>query len=177
MPPQIPAFLAAGLAAIAAATVALAQTHHPGMQHGSPAAPAARPSGEMSSAEAAPADPRQLVVFPVALRDHTLANMRDHLVALEEIQQAMAAEKFDDAARIAETRLGMSSLGLHGAHEVAKYMPQGMQEAGTGMHRAASRFTIAVKDAGATGDLKPAVAALAAVTAQCNGCHAGYRLR
>lgn len=175
MPPQIPAFLAASLAAIAAATVALAQTHHPGMQHGSPAA-AAEPTA-MPKAAAAPDDPRQLVVFPVALRDHTLANMRDHLVALEEIQQAMAVEKFDDAARIAEARLGMSSLGLHGAHEVAKYMPQGMQEAGTGMHRAASRFTIAVKDAGVTGDLKPAVAALAAVTAQCNGCHAGYRLK
>ena len=177
MTPKIPAFLAAGLAAIVTVSVAPAQPHQPGMHHGAPAAPAAKPSLDEPSAEAAPADARQLVAFPTALRDHTLANMRDHLVALEEIQQAMAAERFDDAARIAEARLGMSSLGLHGAHEVAKFMPQGMQEAGTGMHRAASRFTIAVKDAGVTGDLKPAVAALAAVTAQCNGCHAGYRLK
>jgi cytochrome c556 len=52
-----------------------------------------------------------------------------------------------------------------------------MQDAGTGMHRAASRFAIAVKDAAVTGDSKPALAALAAVTAQCVSCHAGYRIR
>jgi len=31
-------------------------------------------------------DTRQFVRFPDALRDHTLANMRDHLLALQEIQ-------------------------------------------------------------------------------------------
>ena len=52
----------------------------------------------------------------------------------------------DIAAKIAESRLGMSSLSLHGAAEVAKYMPQGMQDAGTAMHRAASRLTMAAQD-------------------------------
>jgi hypothetical protein len=53
----------------------------------------------------------------------------------------------DIAAKIAESRLGMSSLSLHGAAEIAKYMPQGMQNAGTAMHHAASRFAIAAQDA------------------------------
>ncbi len=122
-------------------------------------------------------DAREVVVFPEPLREHTLANMRDHLLALQEIQEFLARGEFDRAAGTAEQRLGMSSLGLHGAHEVAKFMPQGMQETGSAMHRAASRFAIAAQNAGVTGELKPALAALAAVTAQCVGCHAAYRLK
>lgn len=122
-------------------------------------------------------DQRQFVRFPDALRDHTLANMRDHLLALQEIQEALARGKEDLAAQIAERRLGMSSLSLHGAHDVAKYMPQGMQDAGTEMHRNASRFAVEAQNAAVTGDLKPALDALSKVTAACVGCHAGYRLQ
>jgi hypothetical protein len=121
-------------------------------------------------------DARAAVHFPTPLKAHTLANMRDHLATLERIQDALATGRFDAAAEIAETRLGLSSLGAHGAHEVARYMPAGMQEAGTAMHRAASRFALDAASAGATGDPKPALAALAVVTAQCVACHAAYRL-
>lgn len=129
-----------------------------------------------ASAPRAP-DARQFVKFPAAMVEHTLANMRDHLLALQEIQFHLGMGHTDIAAKIAETRLGMSSLGLHGAAEVAKYMPQGMHDAGTAMHRAASRFAIAAQEAGVTGDLKPVFAGLAEITAQCVGCHAGYRLK
>lgn len=127
--------------------------------------------------KAAPKDTRQAVTFPKTLREHTLANMRDHLLALQEIQEALAKQEYDRAGDIAEQRIGMSSLSLHGAHDVAKYMPKGMQEAGTAMHRSASRFAVAAKDAGATGDVRPALAALASTTAQCVACHAGYRVK
>jgi hypothetical protein len=122
-------------------------------------------------------DARQLVEFPPVLMQQTLANMRDHLQTLQEIQLHLGMGHTDIAAKIAEERLGMSSLGLHGAAEVSKYMPQGMQDAGTAMHRAASRFATTAQDAGVTGDLKPAFTALAEITAQCVGCHAGYRLK
>lgn len=122
-------------------------------------------------------DDRLVVHFPEELRIHTLANMRDHLLALQEIQDALAGQQFDQAAKIAEQRLGMSSLRLHGAHEVARYMPEGMQNVGTEMHRAASRFAVAALDAGATGDIKPSLAALARVTQQCVACHSAYRVR
>ena len=147
---------------------ASAQQHDPAMhlQHQAQAA-----------AKDAPKDARQAVRFPPALREHTLANMRDHLLALQEIQAALAQQEYDRAADIAERRLGMSSLSLHGAHDVAKYMPKGMQEAGPAMHRHASRFAVAAKDAAATGDVRPALAALAATTAQCVACHAGYRVK
>jgi hypothetical protein len=103
--------------------------------------------------------------------------MRDHLLALQEIQEALAAKQEDKAARVAEERLGMTSLQLHGAHEVAKYMPQGMQDIGSEMHRSASRFAIEAQNAGVTGDLRPALAALSKVMGQCVGCHAGYRFK
>ncbi|WP_395701976.1 hypothetical protein [Aquabacterium sp.] len=149
-------------------TLALPQTH-PAGGHVHPAAgPAQDP--------AAAADPRRPVAFPEPLRRHTLANMRDHLLALGEMQDALAKGEFDRAADVAEQRLGMSSLKTHGAHEVARYMPQGMQDAGTAMHRAASQFATVAKDASVTGDLRPALAALARVNQACVACHAAYRL-
>jgi hypothetical protein len=122
-------------------------------------------------------DARQLVQFPTPLRIHTLANMRDHLQTLGDIQAALATGAFDKASDLAEQRLGMSSLEMHGAHEVEKYMPKGMQEAGTAMHRSASQFALVVKDASATADLKPVLAAMSRLSQTCVACHAGYRLQ
>jgi hypothetical protein len=152
--------------ALAMPATALPQAHQAGAHlHALPA-----------TSKPAPADARQRVTFPEPLRVHTLANMRDHLLALGEIQNALALSQFDQAADIAEQRLGMSSLKSHGAHDVAKFMPKGMQDAGTAMHRSASQFATIAKDASVTGDLKPALAALARVTQTCVACHAGYRL-
>lgn len=136
----------------------------------------AAPSGD-HAAHAPAADPRVMVQFPEMLRAHTLANMRDHLLALAEIQDHLAHGGYDKASDIAEQRLGMSSLGLHGAHDVAKFMPQGMQAAGTAMHRSASQFAIVAKDASVTGDLKGSLAALARVSQTCVACHAAYRIQ
>jgi hypothetical protein len=123
------------------------------------------------------ADTREFVQFPPELVEHTIANMRDHLLTLQQINEALAGGEPEKAGKIAEDRLGMSSLRLHGAAEVAKYMPQGMQDAGTAMHKAASRFAIEAQNLGVTGELRPALGALGEVMAACVGCHAGYRLK
>jgi cytochrome c556 len=102
--------------------------------------------------------------------------MRDHLLALQEIDLALAKGDFDKAASVAESRLGMSSLERHGAAHLAPYMPKGMQDIGAQMHRAASRFAMEAQDASTSDDLKPALAALGAVMQQCVACHAAYRL-
>ena len=125
----------------------------------------------------APPDTRQLVDFPPPLRERELANMRDHLRTLSEIQSYLAKYDFDKAADLAEKRLGMSSFSLHGAHEVAPYMPKGMQEAGTALHHAASRFAVTAQDAAVNRDLGRALGALNEVTQACIACHAAYRLR
>ena len=60
------------------------------------------------------ADPRQLVEMPGPMQEHMLSNMRDHLVAMGEIQAALGKGDFDRAADIAEQRIGMNSLQTHG---------------------------------------------------------------
>lgn len=128
--------------------------------------------------KAAPgADGRQVVDLPQPMRTHMLANMRDHLLALQEIQEALGSGAFDKASTIAEQRLGLSSLQAHGAAHLASMMPKPMQELGTQMHRAASRFALEAQNASVGQDLKPALKALAGVTSQCVACHASYRLK
>jgi len=172
------AFLAPILAA--AMLAGCTAGHHPmpdAAGHAHPAGHAAMSGPGPVGHGAMPApDAREAVRFPPPMRAHTLANMRDHLAALAEIQQALADGRWDAAADTAERRLGMSSLHDHGAHEVARFMPPAMQAAGTAMHRSASRLAVAARDAGATGDLRSAQAALAGLTQTCVACHAGFRL-
>lgn len=121
-------------------------------------------------------DTRQLVPFPEPMRLHTIANMRDHLLALQEINVALSKNDFEKAARVAEQRLGMSAMEAHGAAHSAPFMPQGMRDIGSQMHRAASRFAVEAQSASVGNDVRPALAALGAVMQQCVACHAAYRL-
>lgn len=134
----------------------------------------------VSASVAQAADSRELVKMPAMMQEHMLASMRDHLVALDEILAAVSAENYDQASKVAEERLGMSSFDLHGASHMAPYMPKPMQEAGGSLHRAASRFAIAAQDADidrSYASMKTLMGALSEMTAACNACHAGYRIR
>ena len=102
-----------------------------------------------------------------------MSNMRDHLAAINEILLSMGSGDLYMAAKVAEQRLGMSSLQSHGASQMAKYMPEGMRQMGTNMHRAASRFAMKVQE----GELLPAYKSLSEVTSACVACHTAYRIR
>ena len=117
-------------------------------------------------------DRREKVDLPEMMQKHMLSNMRDHLVAIDQILSSMAAGNLDEAAQIAETRLGMSSLESHGAAHMAKRMPEGMRKAGTEMHRAASQFALRAQE----GEAGPAYEALTRVTGACVACHSVYRI-
>jgi cytochrome c556 len=118
-------------------------------------------------------DSRQLVELPKMMQEHMMSNMRGHLVAINEILANMASGELDQAAEIAEKQLGMSAMELHGASHMAKFMPEGMQQAGTNMHRAASRFALKAQE----GEVLSAYSALSKVTAACVACHSSYRIR
>ncbi|PLY12430.1 MAG: hypothetical protein C0631_16945 [Sedimenticola sp.] len=118
-------------------------------------------------------DARQLVELPEMMQTHMMSNMRDHLQAINEIITYLADGNLDKAAVIAEQRLGMSSLDEHGASHMAGFMPEGMRNAGTEMHKAASRFALKAEE----GELLPAYAMLKEITAACVACHAHYRIR
>ncbi|MGA9574808.1 MAG: hypothetical protein WBS20_12765 [Lysobacterales bacterium] len=117
-------------------------------------------------------DTRQLVDLPAKMQQHMLANMRDHLATINEILLLMASDELDQAADIAEARLGMSSLETHGASQMAPFMPEGMRDAGTGMHHAASRFALKAEE----GDAPAAYTSLTEVTSACVACHSAYRI-
>ena len=121
-------------------------------------------------------DNRQFVELPPQMRQHMLANMRDHLQAIAEIHQALSSADFDKAADIAEKRLGMSSLTSHGAPHMASFMPKEMQNIGTQMHRSASQFAVVAQESAVDGNLKRAIKGLSQITQHCVACHAGYRV-
>lgn len=140
-------------------------------------------------------DGRQLVNFPPEMRRHTLANMRDHLLALSEILSAMSAGQYAEAARVAGARLGSDSPSAEGCkddaasgkppmsrptsmdHQMARYMPEEMRSIGLNMHQAASAFAAEATKADKSGNAKPALAALSQVTRQCAACHAAYKVQ
>ncbi len=117
-------------------------------------------------------DARTRVDLPAMMKTHMLHSMRDHLLAVHEIQMALAKGQFDKASDIAEHRIGMSSLKSHNAAHMAPFMPEGMQSIGTAMHHAASRFAMTTSE----GDLPRSLDALSKVTAQCVACHMSYRV-
>jgi cytochrome c556 len=125
------------------------------------------------SASIADDEAREYVQMPDKMQQHMLSNMRDHLVAINEILISMANGEMDKAAETAEMRLGMSSLETHGAEHMAKFMPAGMRQAGTSMHKAASRFALKAQE----GEVLPAYAALSGITSACIACHSAYRIR
>lgn len=114
-----------------------------------------------------------MVDLPAMMQQHMMSNMRDHLAAINEILIHLANDQLDQAADIAEYRLGMSSLKSHGASHMAKFMPEGMQQTGTSMHRAASRFALKAQE----GEALSAYNALSEVTTSCVACHSSYRIR
>ena len=116
-------------------------------------------------------DKRQFVEMPKMMQAHQLANMRDHLMAINEILMSMAADDLDKAAKIAESRLGMSSLSTHGSSHMAKVIPKEMGAIGQSMHKAASRFALKAEE----GEALPAYKALQEITAACVACHAAYK--
>lgn len=125
-------------------------------------------------------DAREMVRMPALMQEHMLANMRDHLVTLDGVFSYVAEGNFDAAAKLIEERLGMSSLGLHGASHMAPLMPAPMQDAGTSMHRAASRLAIGLQDASVKQSfdaMRDVNRALHEVTSACTACHASYRIR
>jgi len=117
-------------------------------------------------------DSRVMVELPGHMKAHMLQNMRNHLVIIDQLLALISEDKFDQAADIAESELGMSSLHKHGAAHMAQFYPKGMQQAGTNMHKSASQFARTAQE----GDLLDTLKALQKITASCTVCHAGYRV-
>lgn len=135
-------------------------------------------------------DARAEVDLPAPMRNMMLTNMRAHQAAVGDILAALGKGDGESAARIAETRLGMSSPGSAACKPaaasgelgdmpkmMAHHMPEEMRALGMTMHAQASRFAEEAGKVKQDGDLRPALAELGAVVQACNACHAAYRLK
>lgn len=131
---------------------------------------------------------RTAIKLPPMIRDQFLANMRDHLMAISEIQAALAKGEFERASEIAGGRLGLKApssaacrmnKSQHTSMDnsaLSKYMPKEMHRIGFAMHTAADNFAADAKKAAPIRDYRMTIESLSNVTMQCVACHAKFRL-
>ena len=126
-----------------------------------------------------PADPRILVEMPTLQRELMRQEMQGHLLALDRIIGYLAQGEHTAASEIAESSMGLSTMGKHAAITrdagggPGRFMPDSMRQMGIGMHEAASRFATVASE----GDHLMTMKALQGLTTSCIGCHMGYRTR
>jgi hypothetical protein len=122
-------------------------------------------------------DPRQLATLPPASVESLREEMRDNLVALNEILSLVVAGKVKEAGVVAEQKLGLSARGRHRDKPMdarpGRHMPAAMHDLGMKGHEAASAFAAVA----ATGDREKALAALPGLNASCVSCHLAFRVR
>ncbi len=122
---------------------------------------------------------RSEVPIPKAMQADFLANMRDHLFAISEIQADLAKGDFKSAGETASNRLGLNASSSASCRPgemkgFAKYMPKQMHKAGFAMHSAADDFAEEMKKPAP--DYRNALQSLAKITSACVACHAHFRL-
>lgn len=122
-----------------------------------------------------PPDHRQLVEMPSQTRAFIRQDMLDHLTAINQIVADLGKNDLKSAADVAEQQLGVSTMGKYRGSPYApgRFMPAGMRNMGSTMHKAASDFAKVARE----GDAKQAYVALEKVTSSCIGCHFSFRTK
>lgn len=118
-------------------------------------------------------DHRPLVEMPEQARALMRQDMLMHLASLNSLLGLLAAGDMAEAAEVAETELGLSSMGKHRATGMGpgRFMPPEMRQLGWTMHQAASEFARVARE----GNAAASYAALQQVTSACVACHMSYR--
>lgn len=122
-------------------------------------------------------DTRQLATLPPPAQESLREEMLDNLIKLNEILGLMAAGKVKEAGVLAESSLGVASMGRHRSKPMdarpGPHMPPAMHGIGMDGHKAVSEFA----KVASSGDRDKAMALLPNLTNACVGCHAAYRTR
>jgi hypothetical protein len=133
--------------------------------------------GLLLSGTALAEDSRQLASLPPPAQEALRQEMRDNLVAINEILTLVAAGKLPEAGEVAEQRLGLSAQGKHRDKPFdarpGPHMPPAMHALGMDGHRAASEFAKAAK----SGERERTLGLLPTLIGACVACHFSYRIR
>jgi hypothetical protein len=114
-------------------------------------------------------DRRAPVPLLAPMAAHQKENMRDHLLAVQEIVSATAAADFDAVERSA-SRIGLSDE----MHRMCSHMGQGapgFTEQALNFHTTAE----SIEEAARAKDATAVMRALGETLTTCNGCHGSYR--
>jgi hypothetical protein len=102
------------------------------------------------------------------MKQHQLANMREHVEAIRSIVGLLAERKFDDASKVAHARLGLTPdmQAMCGMFE-----NEGFRKLGFAFHKSGDDLGDALK----TQDMNASLRALNKTMQYCVECHATYR--
>jgi len=131
----------------------------------------------MSSAEPPPSasetldqmDVRMPVPMPPTMANHQKENMRDHLLAVQEIVVALAGDDFAAVERAA-ARIGFSEESEQMCTHMGAAAP-GFTEQALAFHHAADRITIAARER----DRERILEQLGATLDTCTSCHSAWK--
>lgn len=120
-------------------------------------------------------DARQLVEMPAPAVALLRAEMRAHTLAIAEVSGLLAEGKFEEAAAVADARIGFGAMGLQRGNPNApgRHMSSAMHRLAIGMHDAGNAWSEAIR----SGDSKRIFAGYQMVMSACVSCHMAYRVR
>ena len=154
---------------IAGACRAPAETSSKPATQVAPSASVALPPTEDAQAALDQLDTRTPVPLLPMMANHQKQNMRDHLVAVQEIVAGVGANDFD-AIEKASRRIGYSEqMGQMCSHMGAG--APGFTEQALTFHHTADK----IGDAAHSHDMKVVLSALSETMATCTGCHAAFK--
>lgn len=114
-------------------------------------------------------DARTPVPLLPMMANHRKENMRDHLVAVQEVVMALASDDFAAAERAAQ-RIGYSEQTGHMCNHMGKGAP-GFTEQALRFHHAADRIGAAARE----GDRTEVLKELGTTLQACTACHASWK--
>ena len=131
--------------------------------------PAGAQQARSPAEELAALDERQPVPLLPKMAHHQKQNMRDHLLAIQQIVAAVAVRDFAAAERAA-ARIGSSPEAERMCSHMGAGAP-GFSEKGMQFHRTADL----IRDAARRQDVDATLVALSETLATCNSCHGTFR--
>lgn len=138
---------------------------------GQPAPGKATSAPGAESPSPAPADERVALPLSAGERDFVLNEMRAFLASVQGVVSALADGK--PAAAAAAARASGMGHRHHVPRSLMMKLPPEWRQLGMDTH---GRFDTLALEAEGMGDSRQMLAQLAGILANCNGCHAAYRL-
>ncbi len=113
-------------------------------------------------------DKRMSLKLNAMQKNHQLANMRDHLEAVQNIITLLSSDKYDEASKVAYSKLGSTTeMKLM----CASFGDKNFENLGLEFHKSADKMSEVFKERNKENSLK----ALSNTMNYCVQCHASYR--